>query len=98
MELHEFITKVLEDVSLGIKNANKSVEGQPFTIERYRRENERGYISFDVAVTTSNASEKGGGVGLHVQVLNIGANGSKQESQENYNRIKFFIIPDRDIK
>jgi hypothetical protein len=98
MELHEFITKVLGDISLGIKNANKLVDGQPFTIERYQRDNERGYISFDVGVTTSNKSEKSGGAGIQVQVLNIGGKSGKQESQENYNRIKFFIIPERDIK
>jgi len=98
MELNEFITKILVDVSLGIKNANKKVDGQPFIIESYKRENERGYISFDIGVTASEKKENGSSGGIQVQFLNIGGKNNREESKENYNRIKFFVLTKSDIK
>ena len=66
-------------------------------MEAFRREKETGFISFDLAIKTS--SEKGKGINGGIQVLNIGVGGKAENSssKEVANRIKFFILPTKNI-
>ena len=97
MELNEFITNVLVEIATGIENANKKLTNSTFAIEAFRREKETGYIAFDLAVKTSDASEKGAKGGI--QVLNLGISGKieKTFTHESANRIKFYILPSKNI-
>jgi hypothetical protein len=101
MELNEFITNVLTEVVLGVKNANKTLSpdgsGAPFEIEAYRRDNERGFINFDIAVKTTEGTIKGGKAGIEVLNIGIGGKAEKNSSSEISNRIKFSILPNRNI-
>ena len=98
MELNEFITKVLVEITTGVKNANSTIGEGTFEMEAFGREKETGFISFDLAVKTSENKGKGANGGI--QVLNIGIGGkiSKDSSQETANRIKFYVMPGRNIK
>ena len=98
MELSEFITKVLVEVTTGIKNANSSIGEGTFEMEAFRRDGETGFISFDLAVKTSES--KGNGANGGIQVLNIGIGGkiSKDSSHEQQNRVKFYVMPGKNIK
>lgn len=97
MELSDFITKVLVDIHNGVKNANNQLEGRPFEIEPFNRDKQTGFIVFDIAVKSSEEGAKGikGGI----QVLNIGIGGDLKTSstQENANRIKFYVLPQKRI-
>ncbi len=97
MELNEFITNVLVEIESGIKNANSKLGNHSFEIEAYRRDSETGFISFDIAVRTSDENGKDAKAGI--LVLNLGVGGSMKNSsvQEQANRIKFFILPSRNI-
>jgi len=97
MELNEFITNVLVEIASGIKNANTKLGVNSFGIEAFRRDKETGFISFDIAVKTSD--QKGKDAKAGIQVLNLGIGGSIKNSsiQEQANRIKFFILPSQNI-
>lgn len=98
MELNEFITKVLVEITTGIKNANSNIGEGTFEIEPFRRDKDTGFVSFDLAVKTSEDHGKGAKGGI--QVLNIGIGGeiSKASSHEIANRIKFYVMPGKAIK
>lgn len=97
MELNEFITNVLVEIATGVKAANTKLGSSSYAIEAYRRDNETGFISFDIAVKTSEESGKGAKGGI--QVLNIGVSGGlkKLSTNEQANRIRFYILPSRNI-
>jgi hypothetical protein len=97
MELNEFITNVLVEIATGVKNANKNLGIGAFAIEAYRREKETGYIAFDIAVRTSEASGKDAKGGIQVLNLGIGGKLEKTSTLENANRIKFYILPSSNI-
>jgi len=97
MELNSFITKILTEISTGITNANKVLGAGKFGMEPYERKNERGYIMFDVAVTTTGKEGKTGTGSIGIQVLNLGGKVEKQDIMENSNRIRFYIIPTKYI-
>ena len=98
MELNEFITNVLVEITTGIKNANSKIGEGTFEMEAFRRERETGFISFDLAVKTSENKGKGANGGI--QVLNIGIGGkvNKDTSHETANRIKFYVMPGKNIR
>ena len=98
MELNEFISKVLVEVTNGIKNANSKIGEGTFEMEPFRRDKDTGFISFDLAVKTSEGNGKGAKGGI--QVLNIGIGGeiSKTSTHEIANRIKFYVMPGKPIK
>lgn len=98
MELNEFITNVLFEVTSGIKNANKKVGEGTFQMEAYRRENETGFISFDLAVKTNEATGKDVKGGIQVLNLGVGGDVSNSTTHESANRIKFYIIPGKNIE
>ena len=99
MELNEFITNVLVEIATGVENANKKLANHAFEIEAFRREKETGYIAFDLAVKTSDASGKGAKGGIQVLNLGIGIGGKieKTSTHESANRIKFYILPSKNI-
>lgn len=101
MELNEFITKVLTEIVSGIENANKTLSSDgshsPFEIEAYGRDDERGFINFDIAVRTTEGKSKGGKAGIEVLNIGIGGKVEKNSSSEISNRIKFSVLPNRSI-
>lgn len=97
MELNEFITNVLVEIAMGVENANKKLTNHAFEIEAFRREKETGYIAFDLAVKTSDASGKGAKGGIQVLNLGIGGKIEKTSTHESANRIKFYILPSKNI-
>lgn len=97
MDLNEFITKVLVEVATGIENANKGLQSHSFEMEGYRRERETGFISFDLAVKTSEANGKDAKAGIQVLNLGIGGKFEKTTTHESANRIKFYIMPSKNI-
>lgn len=97
MELNEFITNVLVEIATGVENANKNLNSHAFEIEAFRREKETGYIAFDLAVKTSEASGKDAKGGIQVLNLGIGGKFEKTSTHESANRIKFYILPSKNI-
>lgn len=97
MELNEFITNVLVEIATGVENANKKLTNHAFEIEAFRREKETGYIAFDLAVKTSDASGKNAKGGIQVLNLGIGGKFEKTSTHESANRIKFYILPSKNI-
>ena len=97
MELNEFITNALVEIATGVENANKKLTDHAFEIEAFRREKETGYIAFDLAVRTSDASGKD--VKGGIQVLNLGIGGKMEltSTYESANRIQFYILPSKNI-
>jgi hypothetical protein len=99
MELNEFITKVLVDIAIGIKNANAQMDNSTFEMESYRRETKEGFIAFDIAVKSGEVKDKEGNAGIGIQVINLGIGGKvgTSSTQEQVNRIKFSVMPTRNI-
>ena len=108
MELQEFIKNTLVSIRNGLREANEEFAKQKgkdlgkdfpplFIIEPNNRENEQGYITFDVAVTVSQESKKSGGGGLKIAVASLGGEVGDVKSQEYVSRIKFHILPCRYI-
>lgn len=104
MELEEFIKTTLVNIKNGIHQANIELAKQEektlgvdyssvFVMEAHNREKGYGYITFDVAVTVSQESEKTGGGGLKIAIASLGGEISDIKSQEHISRIKFHIIP-----
>ncbi len=98
MELNEFITKVLVEITTGIKNANSSIGEGTFEMEAFRREKETGFISFDLAVKSNEEQGKGAKGGIQVLNLGIGGDVNKSTTHESANRIKFYVMPGKNIK
>lgn len=101
MELNEFITKVLTEVVVGIKNANKALtpdgSRSTFEIEAYSRDNERGFINFDIAVKTTEGTSKNGRVGIEILNVGFGGKAEKNAGLEVSNRIRFSVLPNKNI-
>ena len=97
MELNEFITNVLVEIATGVTNANSKLENHAFEIEAFRRDKETGFIAFDLAVKTSEEHGKDAKAGIQVLNLGIGGKIGKTSAQETANRIKFYILPSKNI-
>lgn len=108
MELNEFIRKTLVDIKRGIHEANLELakeEGKTlgegvsvqYVMESLERERKEGYIAFDVAVTVSEENSKIGGGGIKVAVASLGAEIESSAAQEKVSRIKFHILPWRQV-
>lgn len=94
MELQEFITSTLESISKGLQDANKNLSGS----NNYRLAfGKDGEITFDIALTVSETSDKSAGGGIKVYALSIGGEKGKSNLQENVSRIKFKIQPGKTI-
>lgn len=102
MELEEFIKKSLINISNGVKFTNKEILGEghgkdrvPFMIEpsSWNREKagDKGFISFDIAVTASKEVEKSGGGGIRIHVVSLGGEKGDKVAESSISRIKFYI-------
>jgi hypothetical protein len=88
MELEKFITATLNDIVNGIKNVNKGLGGgDKFSLKNHDE------ISFDIAITVTDGSEKSGGASIRVYALELGGKKAGKTINENVSRIKFKIKP-----
>jgi hypothetical protein len=100
MELQEFITETLLEISGGVHKANNIRLGEKATDPNASRtfflrpgsksENGAG-IEFDVAVTTKKSGEGKAGAKLKLSVVEAELGGGGGVSKESVSRIKFTI-------
>jgi hypothetical protein len=96
MELKEFITKTLKDITDGVLETNQYLkDGEKGGFELYP--NEDGSIIFDIAVTIGENSDTSKGGGIKVYALNLGGVKNNSNSNETVSRIKFKVKPSRRI-
>lgn len=97
IELREFITKVLEDICLGISkaqtNVSKELDNYPIAPVRMNgisvfKESE---VSFDIAITTSNQEKNGKEGGAKISVIGASINKENVTTKDNINRIQFSV-------
>jgi hypothetical protein len=100
MELDEFVTKTLTQIATGVRKAQEALEESGVLINpdfghRIAPEQRVKLISdveFDVAVTTTAATETKAGGGLTVaSVFNAGAHHKKDATDTAVNRIRFTV-------
>ena len=97
MKLNEFITDVLTEIATGLENANQKLGNRSFEMEAFRRDKETGFISFDIAVKTGGENGKDAKAGIQVLNLGIGGGVKNLSTHEQANRIKFFVLPSKNI-
>nr|WP_321405406.1 hypothetical protein [uncultured Carboxylicivirga sp.] len=88
MELKEFISNTIKEITDGIIEGNEYVKGKVSNSGIY--DNEYITINFDMAVTTNDEaiSKKGGKISV-VKMLDLGATSENQNKHLIENRIKF---------
>lgn len=91
MELKDFITETIKQITDGVLEGDKYVKEKSKTDEGIRHQYTK--VDFDIAVT-SNEEEKGkiGGKVSVVQIFNAGASSESSNKTSNYNRIKFNLL------
>ena len=91
MELKDFISETIKQITDGILEGNSYVKEKSNSSEGIR--NQYTKIDFDIAVSTNeeNKNDIGGKVSV-VQVFNAGASSSTASTTINQNRIKFEIL------
>lgn len=102
MELREFVKNVLEEIFLGVKDAQESTQNtngaiNPFT-KGYKEESYNIYsmkearlVEFEVTLThsTNNANTKG--IGVFLSGVSLGAKDDKSTDNQKATKIKFAI-------
>ena len=100
MELQEFITETLLEISNGIREANNIRLGekatdpnasQTFFLRPGSKADNGAGIEFDVAVTTKKAGEGKAGAKLKLSVVEAELGGAGGASKESVSRIKFTV-------
>ncbi|ADF54394.1 hypothetical protein ZPR_4090 [Zunongwangia profunda SM-A87] len=91
MELKDFISETIKQITDGILEGNTYVKDKSNSSEGIRDQYTK--INFDIAISTNeeNKNDLGGKVTV-VQVFNAGASSSKASSTTNQNRIQFEIL------
>lgn len=91
MELKDFISGTIQQITDGILEGNKYVKAKSQTTEGVRSQYTK--INFDIGIT-NNEEHKGefGGKISVVQVFNVGGSTSKHTNTSNQNRIQFEIL------
>ncbi len=91
MELKDFISETIKQITDGILEGNLYVKEKSNSSEGIR--NQYTKIDFDIAISTNeeNKNDIGGKVTV-VQVFNAGASSSTASTTTNQNRIKFEIL------
>lgn len=91
MELKDFISETIKQITDGILEGNSYVKEKSNSSEGIR--NQYTKIDFDIAISTNeeNKNDIGGKVTV-VQVFNAGASSSTASTTTNQNRIKFEIL------
>jgi len=107
MELEEFIRKTLVSIANGLESTNKELKNKStdsratYMIEPsswHREKNsEKGFISFDIAVTVSKESKKSGKGGLKIYVADLAGEKGSKISENSISRIKFHIAIEHTI-
>ena len=91
MELKDFISETVKQITDGILEGNKYVREKSNSSEGIR--NQFTKVIFDIAVTTNEeAIDKLGGKISVVQVFNVGASTESVNKTSNYNRIQFELL------
>ncbi|MES1939203.1 hypothetical protein T5B8_03100 [Salinisphaera sp. T5B8] len=106
MELSQFVTETLMQISTGIEDAQKQLQaaGSTARINTFMTKDESGnlviggrrssieHVDFDVAILANSGTETKGGVGITVaSLLNVGAGGKSSESRGIESRVKFRV-------
>ena len=91
MELKDFISETVKQITDGILEGNKYVREKSNSSEGIR--NQFTKVIFDIAVTTNEeAIDKLGGKISVVQVFNVGASTESVNKTSNFNRIQFELL------
>ncbi|UTS74897.1 hypothetical protein NMB96_08945 [Xanthomonas hortorum] len=106
MELKEFVTEALLQISGGIEDAQRKLQegGSTTRINTSMTKDDTGnlvtggrlhaieYVDFDVAILANSGTETKAGIGLTVaSLLNLSAGGNSTESKGMESRIKFRV-------
>lgn len=86
MELKEFITESLKQISDGLREGNSHINenGGGSVMNEWMK------VSFDIAVTTSEEDKSGGGGKITIaQVFSAGADVENANKTTNYSRVQF---------
>jgi hypothetical protein len=105
MKLQEFVSETLKEIIAGVKEA-QGYAGDHSAKISVCAQSHLGYlpiekVRFDVAVTSTDASETQAGAGVFVAVLGIGAKGKSDTSNSCVSRIKFsipIVLPEQQEK
>ncbi len=91
MELKDFISETIKQITDGILEGNSYVKEKSNSSEGVR--NQYTKIDFDIAITSNeeNKDDLGGKVSV-VQVFSAGASTTKSASTSSQNRIKFEVL------
>lgn len=91
MELKDFITETLKQITDGILEGSNYVREKSKSTEGVRDQYTK--VDFDIAVTTNEEEkDKIGGKVSVVQIFNAGASSENTNKTSNYNRIKFNLL------
>lgn len=99
MELSDFITEALTQISSGIKRANQQIseasgntEGTPVFMLRPGSQQERGAgVDFNVAITTVKGGGGKGAAKVKVAVFEAEISGDGGGQKENVSRVRFTV-------
>ncbi|MBV6831148.1 hypothetical protein [Xanthomonas euvesicatoria] len=106
MELREFVTEALLQVSRGIEDAQVKLQeaGSTSRINASMTKDDTGalvvggrrhaieFVEFDVAILANSGTETKAGIGLTVaSLLNLNAGGKSNESKGTESRVKFRV-------
>ena len=106
MELKEFISETIQQISLGVKDAmdkcseldvivNPDItigsDGDYYVPENKNTAMQRRVQILDIAVTVTNASETSGGGKIGVSIFGANINSSGKSENTNVSRVKFSI-------
>jgi hypothetical protein len=88
MELKDFITKTISEISIGIRHGNIESQKDNYSFVGDQNIN----IDFDINVTSEeNATTSGGGKITVASVINAGLSKEAKTTTSNYSRIKFNV-------
>ena len=90
MELKKFISQSFKEIAEGVLEAQNELKHTDAIINAFDQVKLRN-IEFDIATTTTNSSEKGGGLSAQVIVASIDAGGKKTKTNSSISRIKFTV-------
>lgn len=104
MDIQEFITESIKQITLGVSSANEAIELYgallPDTSCALSRENMQYYqedgvariiteVNFDIAVTVVQNETTSAGGGIKVCGVNLGADSSNNNSNQTSSRVQF---------
>ena len=106
MKLEEFVSETLKQVLSGILTAQEHAAengglicplhlpmrdkaGELYSVT-FRTDREQ-MIEFDVAITTTDGAKTGGGIGIFVGPVGVGAKGESTKGLEHVSRVRFSV-------